>query len=190
MNNLYAIRKDLPKYKVLDLDILDITRNVPDEINLDSVYDFSQMNYAMAEWWKAPDTRYISTANAGAAAVPDISCWVDATLTLSPKAYRLLNDSLKDYGEFLPVSVAGESHYIFNCLTLGLPKEDKCTFNNEEGMQAGPKYLEFDQSASEFLVFKTPIENCLTLFCNERFKQIVESFGLRGAIFDDDLIVS
>jgi hypothetical protein len=32
----------MSKYKMLDLDMLDVTRNLPDNIDLDSVYDFSQ----------------------------------------------------------------------------------------------------------------------------------------------------
>lgn len=190
MSNVFAIRKDIPKYKVLDLDIMDVTRNLPEDIDLDSVYDFSELNTSMASWWVAPDTQYISSAKEAKSLVPDISCWVDATLTLSPKAHRLLKDLLNDFGEFLPVSISGEWHYIFNCFTLGMPNEDLCTFNNEEGMQAGLKHLEFDQSASELIVFKATIENCLTLFCNNRFKDAVESFGLQGVIFDENLIVS
>ncbi|RZK24915.1 MAG: hypothetical protein EOO43_06875 [Flavobacterium sp.] len=190
MNNVFAIRKDIPKYKVLDLDILDITRELPDNIDLDSVYNFSQLNTSMASWWVTTDTKYVSTNNRGDAKDPDISCWIDATLTLSPRAYRLLKDLLSEYGEFLPVSISGELHYIFNCFSEGEPIKEACVFNNEEGMQAGLKYLEFDKSVSNLVVFKTKIESCLTLFCNNRFKEIVESFGLNGVIFDENLVTA
>jgi hypothetical protein len=185
----YAIRKDIPDYQVLDLDLLDVTRNLPDGIDLDSVYDFSQLNTAMASWWETPETRYISTRSAKAQ-IPDISCWIDATLVLSPKAYRLLKDSLKDSGEFLPVEVAGELHYIFNCFALGKPDEEHCTHNGEEGMEAGLKQLELDSSASTLLVFKVQLENCQTLFCSDRFKEVVETFGLHGIYFDEELVIA
>lgn len=183
----FAIRKDIPDYQVLDLDLLDVTRNLPDGIDLDSVYDFSQLNTSMASWWNTPETRYISTGSAKAQ-IPDISCWIDATLVLSPKAHRLLKDSLEAYGEFLPVEVKGELHYIFNCFALGKPDEEKCVFNQEEGMEAGLKHLELDPSASTLLVFKVQLENSLTLFCSDRFKEVVESFGLHGIYFDKKLV--
>ena len=104
----YAIRKDLPDYQVLDLDLMDVTRNLPDGVDLDSVYDFSQLNTAMISWWQTPETRYISTSSKKAQ-IPDISCWIDATLVLSPRAYRLLKDTLSNSGELLPVQV-GEEH--------------------------------------------------------------------------------
>ena len=185
----YAIRKDIPNYQVLDLDLLDVTRNLPDGIDLDSVYDFSLLNTAMASWWNTPETRYISTGSTKAQ-IPDISCWIDATLVLSPKAHRLLKDSLEAYGEFLPVDVKGELHHIFNCFALGKPDEEKSVFNQEEGMEAGLRHLELDSSASALPIFKVELENCLTLFCNEWFKNIVTSFELKGITFNQDLIVS
>lgn len=190
MNNVFAIRKDIPKYKVLDLNILDITRDLPDTIDLNSIYDFSQLNTAMASWWITPDTQYVGTSKQAKAIVPDISCWVDATLTLSPRAYRLLKDLLGECGEFLPVSISGELHYIFNCFSEGEPNKEACIFNDEEGMQAGLKYLEFENSVTNLVVFKTTIENCLTLFCTSRFKDIVESFELNGVVFDENLVVA
>lgn len=190
MNKIFAIRKDSPTYKALDLDILDVTRNLPDNIDVDSIYDFSQLNTSMASWWDMPDTQYIDYYGEGKSLIPDISCWVDATLVLSPKAHRLLKDLLNDSGEFLPVSISGETHYIFNCFTLGEVNEEACTFNNEEGMQAGLKHIEFKESAKELIIFKATIEGCLTLFCNQRFRDMVESFELQGIIFDEALIVA
>lgn len=190
MNTIFAIRKDIPDYQVLDLDLMDVTRDLPDDIDLDSVYDFSQLNTSMTSWWKTPETRYIDTNQKNKSETPDISCWVDASLVLTPKAFRLLKDSLAPHGEFLPVMVAQELHYIFNCFTFGKADENSCVFNNEEGMQAGLKHLEFDQTTANLIVFKAEIENGLTLFCSSRFKEIVESFDLHGIVFDTNLIVS
>lgn len=190
MNNVFAIRKDIPKYKVLDLNILDITRDLPDTIDLNSIYDFSQLNTSMESWWVTPDAQYVSTSKQANAVVPDVSCWVDATLTLSPRAHRLLKSLLNEYGEFLPVSISGELHYIFNCFVEGEANKEACVFNDEEGMQAGLKYLEFDDSVKDLVVFKTKVESCLTLFCTSRFKEIVELFELNGVIFDENLIVA
>lgn len=190
MSQIFAIRKDIPDYQVLDLDLMDITRHLPESVELDSVLDFSELNTSFAEWWPKPETRYVNSYGSKTAITPDISCWVDATLVLSPKAYRLLKDSLIELGEFLPVEVFGEVHYIFNCFQIAEPDEDACEYNEEEGMRAGLKHLEFSPNATELLLFKSRAECCLTLFCNERFKDIIESFDLRGVIFDTDLIVA
>ncbi len=189
MNQIFAIRKDIPKYQVLDLGLTDITRHLPDDADLDSVFDFSELNTQLTPWWKIPETRYVSV-DKNKALRPDISCWVDATLVLSPKAHRLLNDTFSHSGEFLPVEVNGEVHFIFNCFTWVEVNEGACQFNEEEGMEAGLKYLEFASSVADLLVFKAKIECGLTLFCSERFKQIVESFDLKGIIFDDNLIIA
>lgn len=189
MNQIFAIRKDIPDYQVLDLGLTDITRHLPDSADLDSVFDFSELNTPLTPWWKTPETRFIN-ADKSKGLKPDISCWVDATLVLSPKAYRLLNDTFRDSGEFLPVEIGGEMHFIFNCFKWGEVNENACEFNQEEGMQAGLKYLEFAPSAADLLIFKARIEGGLTLFCSQRFKDIVESFDLKGIVFDDDLIIA
>lgn len=189
MSHIFAIRKDLPTYQVLDLDLLDATRNVPDTVDLDSVYDFSLRNTPMLEWWEAPETKFISVES-GKSQVPDISCWIDASLVLSPKAYRILKDSLSAMGEFLPVSICEEVYYIFNCFQLADANEETSVFDEEAGYRAGLKHLEFDERASDLLVFKTKSENCLTLFCSQRFKEIVESCELRGIVFDEDLVIA
>ena len=186
---IFAIRKDLPDYQVLDLELTDITRHLPDDADLDSVLDFSELNTPLAPLWKTPETRYINT-NKNHALRPDISCWIDATLVLSPKAYRLFKDSLQNEGEFLPVEIDNETYYIYNCFSWGEVNSEASHFNNEEGMRAGLKYLEFKPSASERLVFKAKEEGGLTLFCSERFKHLTESFQLHGIIFDPNLIVA
>lgn len=188
MNEIFAIRKDLPRYQVLDLGLTDITRHLPDSVDLDSVFDFSELNTPLTQLWQTPETRYVNS-DKKQGLQPDISCWVDATLVLSPKAYRLLKDVLQDTGEFLAVKIIGETHYIYNCFTWGEVNEGACQFNDEEGMLAGLKHLEFKSNASNLLVFKAEIERGLTLFCGERFKEVVESFELHGIIFDENLIV-
>lgn len=189
MSHIFAIRKDIPKYQILDLDLLDITRNLPNDVDLDAVYDFSLQNTSMTQWWNAPETKYVNVEKSKAQA-PDISCWVDATLVLSPKAYRLLKDSIATIGEFLPVTIGSETHYIFNCLQLAEANEEKTMFNDADGYRAGLEHLEFRDETKDKLLFKSKTENCLTLFCNERFKDIVEAFELRGIMFDKDLIVA
>ena len=127
-HKIYAIRKDAPKYKQLDLSILDITRHVPEEIDLDDIYDFSLKNTEMSEWWETPETKYIDYTGEPPGLIPDISVWIDATLVLSPKADRVIGELLKTTGEFLPVLIGKETYYLFNCLTVGEVDEANSKF--------------------------------------------------------------
>lgn len=55
-------------------------------------------------------------------------------------------------------------------------------------MQLGLSHLAFKDRLSENLIFKTPLESCLTLFYTDKLIEIIESFELTGIIFDSNLI--
>ena len=57
-----------------------------------------------------------------------------------------------------------------------------------DGNVFGLESLVFKESASELLAFKSKLQSCLTLFCNEQFKEAVESFELSGIVFDSNLM--
>ena len=190
MNNIYAIRNDGIKFLDLDLEILDVTRNAPDSIDEDDIIDFSLNNTAMKSWWKTPETKFMNVDGEGEpnSPIPDVSIWIDASLVLTPKAYRLLGDLLKSSGEFLPVSAGDETYYIFNCFVFGEEDENKSKYEVVDGNVFGLESLVFKESASELLAFKSKLQSCLTLFCNEQFKEAVESFELSGIVFDSNLM--
>jgi hypothetical protein len=100
----------------------------------------------------------------------------------------LLGEILEPFGEFLPLLVDGEAYYLFNCFSIGDADESKCEFEYHDGMKLGIKRLEFKPDASDNLIWKTPIESCMTLFCSDRFKEIIKSFELTGLRFDTKLI--
>ena len=188
MSQVFAIRDDGEKFKELDLEILDVTRHAPDDSEFDHIIDFCLHNTAMKSWWKAPNTEFIGAEIEPPLPIPDISRWIDSSLVLSPKAYRILGEMLLDSGEFLPVFIEDETFYIFNCFVEGEADEEKSEFNYAGDMQMELKTLEFKPSASELLVFKTKLESCLTLYCGGRFKDAVETYDLTGIIFDEKLI--
>jgi len=188
MPEIYAIRNDGVKFQELDLELRDVRRSRPDHIPLDDVLQFHIRNTALKSWWATPHTEFVNLTGNSTASIPDISEWVDSTLVLSPKAYRLLGDLLLSSGEFLPVVAKGETYYIFNCFIIGDVEDDKSEYEYHEDVRLGLISLEFKDSASKNLIFKTPVESCLTLFCNQRFKEIVESFELTGIQFDTELI--
>lgn len=188
MNKVFAIRNDSYAFQELDLQIDDIIESRPTDVDEDSVLDFSLSNCAMADWWPTPSTEFLPIDNDPNAAIPDLSKWIDSSLVLSPKAYRLLGDTLIEWGELLPITVKGEIFYIFNCLTFGEVRKELCEKNYYEGEELGIKTIVFnDEDVSEKLVFKTNYNSCFELYCGERLKDILEGFGLSGVVFSTKL---
>lgn len=190
MTTVYAIRND-PNYQELDLDMLDILHNAPEDMDPGELLDFSIENMRLASWWVAPETRFTPVEGRPGACIPDIQHWLNATLLFSPKAYRYLGELLKDSGEFLPVNILGEEepYQIFNCQVEGEIDQEGSQFREMEGTQPALTHLVFENAAKDLLAFKSNVENCLTVFCTDQFKSAVESFGLEGISFDTDLIL-
>jgi len=176
---IYKLKTDTPHYKELDLVIDDFIESRPENTTEDAIFDFALENTQMADWWPTPDTELIgSQANMK---TPDISLWVDASLVLSPRAYRLLGDTLKPSGEFLPITVGKEVFYIFNCLITTEADEDASeieTFNGE--VVSVTKVAFKPESIESKLIFKSPFQGCLSLYCSEYLITLINDFELLG----------
>jgi len=182
---IYAVRNARdPYYSELGLDLLDLLHIAPEDLSTQQVINFAQHNTAMAEWWKLPKGR-ISPQEAG---TPDISVFGGSGLILSPSAHRLLTDSLSPYGELLPVLIEGEKYCLFNCLTFAKEDESNTQFEYDGDQPLWLNHLAFKPDASEKFIFKSKMQKGLTPFCSKRFKDVVESFELKGLWFDEKLI--
>jgi hypothetical protein len=185
---VYAINNDGYKFQELDLTIDDVIDYRPAEVDENLVLDFSIENYAMADWWPTPDTEFVAIDESEGAAIPDLSYWIDASLVLSAKSFRLLGDVLKPWGEFLPLSVRGETYYIFNCLTLVNVNEEKSEKLLYGGEEAGIKSIVFENNEiADKIIFKTRYNSCFNLYCTEYLKNIIEDYDLSGVIFSEKL---
>ena len=183
----FTIRGNALEYKELDLEIDDFIETFPKEVEEFQVFDFAIENFSMAKYWPSLDSEFVSLNNS--LPIPDISKWINASLVLSPKAYRYLNEVLKPYGEFLPVKIEQENYYIFNCLTL--VEADKTASEKQycDGVEVGIKSLVFHAaSVGDNLIFKCSYQHCIDLFCSERLKNIIQDFGLIGISFDKNLV--
>ncbi len=174
---VFAIRDDGFRYQELDLDINDFVDYFPEKYDYGQCHDFSSENIAMADFWKLMQTDF-RKIEGEENLIPDITTWIDATLLLSPKAHRLLGDTLARYGEFLAIMIDKETYQIFNCLTMAEAIEEK----------SSETHTEFDPArVGDKLIFKTGFQRCLDLFCLPRLKTLVEEFDLKGIIFDEHL---
>lgn len=160
----YAIRRDGYDYQELDLEIDDFVEIFPEDIDYNAIHDFSVGNLSLAQYWKPLKTGF-SEIQGEKNLIPDICNWINATLFLSPKAYRFLKETLNPFGEFLPVFIGNDTYYIFNCLTI---------VNGDVSAE----------SIKDKLIFKVPEQLCIDIYCTDRLKNAIESFDLRGVIFE------
>lgn len=189
MNKIYAIRNEGFNFQEFDLDVDDFIDLAPEQYDDLVIHNFSYHNLALLPWWKPISSGFRQITGVPASPIPDIGCWNDATLILSPGAYEALFSSLRDFGEFLPVSVNGDIYYIFNCLTFG--KVDEANSEQEiiDGQVMSIKKLQFDMNdVQEKTAFKTKYNHCMNIFCDANLKQAVESHQLKGIIFSDHLV--
>jgi len=185
----YLIKNDGYKFQEFDLEIEDILDFIPDEHDIIDIYDFSLKNMSLKKCWGKIETGFTAIDDDPKATIPDISCWIGATLILSSKAYNILNPLLGSYGEFLPVQCYGDTFYIYNCLTLGKVDELQSKQRFFESEVIGVIKLTFETNdISSKPIFKTTYTNCLDIFCNQNIKNIVQENELTGVIFSEDLI--
>lgn len=187
MSQFYTVRNIDYVFKELDLNTLDVLGDNDKNIDLDIILDFNSKTTPLEPYWPKLATEFIAGESQNSP-IPDISYWLEASLVLSPRAYRLLGDSLKQCGELLPVEAEGETYYIFNCLTVGEDDKDNCSFKQVEGIDFELERLTFKDSNLDYFIFKSEMDSYRNLFCSERFKQAVEKFGLTGISFDESLI--
>lgn len=193
---LYAIRNDNYKYKELSLNTADVACHAPEDVHVTDVIGYHHRNTAMRSWWPHVETSFKDIHGVPKEEIPDISLWTGgsgSSLVLSPKAFRMLKDMLAPLGEFLPVIIKDEKYedqtfHIFNCLILADADESQTEYEYVDGVQFGLKHIGFTNAVADLLVFKSHVNNCMSLFCGERFKAAVESFELAGVVFDENLI--
>lgn len=180
---IYAVRScRSPYFRELDLNTMDIINFKPSSIHMDDVLEAALRNTEMAAWWDRPEVSFTP----GSEEVPDISVWLDSMLLLSPKAHRLLFDILKDYGEFLPILVGDDEYFLYNCLTFCEEASTEGEYQDDQLIMLTS--LKFADSAESKTIFKSKIEHGMTPYCNQQFKNAVESFELKGLSFDIDLV--
>jgi len=188
MSKIYVIENDFRNFQSLDLETFDLVIHKPKHIPLDDVLHFSQRNTRFSEWWYTPETKHIKNEGSINPTIPDLAHWHRGTLVLSPRAHRLLGETLAQSGELLPVIVRDETFYIYNCFVFGEEDKEKTKFSymNDEPFELVA--LEFTPETAENLLFKSKSESS-SLFCNEQFKQLVEANELTGIEFNETLLM-
>lgn len=169
---VYKIENDGFRFQELDLEVFDFQRHFPDDISTLELFQFSENNLSLAKYWPEMSTGF-SPIEGGENLLPDISCWIGATLLLAPKAFRLLGELFSQCGEFLPIFIEGEKYQIFNCLTV-------CEATNYSSGK-----LNFSSDCgNKYVAFKPQKEVDFHLYCTEMLKDAIDAFELKGISFE------
>lgn len=185
----YRIKPDLKTYGWFEFDYQKMLK----VLGRKTYSGFTQRDGSLAEHWtdfegrfEAPDGEFAPLAT------PDISTWsAGPHLLLSPKAYDLLQAILAPWGEFLDAPSNGTHYRVFNCRTTRPANPITSKAKLEDGVQVVLESLNFKPSQIDGApVFKTDFDYHASLYCDEQFKDLIESHGLKGLTFRADLATS
>ncbi len=115
---------------------------------------------------------------------PDITTWNGANLLLTPKTYNYLKEHLESHGEFLPITIDEQGHYLFNCMNVVTTDKSQSEADIVNDLWMGVKSIEFEkETVYNNLIFKTRFDRCSSLYCGQEFKNLIELSALEGLIF-------
>lgn len=144
--------------------------------------------------WVVPDASFYATANYlnDKVSVPDITTWLSGNIVINKNVYELLNDKLKQSGEFLPVKVEGIDYYIFN--TLKVIQDEYINTSKaievvDLGVDVGLENIGFSTEGLDgAFLFKSSTDHCLYSYCTEDFKILLQNHNLNGLLFEEIII--
>lgn len=121
----------------------------------------------------------------GSKDIPDISRTSGFDLVLSGNAYKALQPSLSDCGEFLGVLINGEKYHLFRCL-------NKIKTVDENNSQIGDfkeviKLAFKPEDTKNQIIFANKFGINRSLYCDDSLKSLIDSSSLTGIIFSKDL---
>lgn len=176
-------RIEAPKntHEVIDFDVLSMAEMLGDK-DFKLVRRLSNSNVSIVDRWVKPscgsNKKYKSKNEPS-----DVSLW-GSFLLLSPLAYKSLSPELSAHGEFLTINLSGKDWWLFNCLALGAESLAECVTH-----QAELEKLVFDESKlADKLIFKSALEGCKTLFCDDRLKIAMTQLPVCGVNFNTNLV--
>ena len=181
---IYRIHPDRLNYRLITIS----TEEVLDKLGEEYPFHIDPTPKPYKAIWSALEVDFYDSSDSGTASeLPDITA-SNGKLFLNAKAYEKLHLLLEPHGEFLPVTYGKNEGYVFNCLSLaesvdGLDK--KLSIKNEYGDLQSLAFHE-DKMLSTAL-FRSEFDDYMGFFCTDKFKDVVESAGLKGVTFSIDL---
>ncbi|MGR5271335.1 hypothetical protein ACPV4S_05855 [Vibrio alginolyticus] len=181
--------KNLPgKYQYFDLDPLALSKQLGKNGILTRIMRSELAFEPLLPYWGRVSHHFSSPAPK-VTAIPDVSLWGSNFLVISQQVYDVIGSELAPYGEFLPITCSGEPYYAFNCLVCGQEDETLTEKRYLDGYEDGLESLAFvEDSVKDKLLFRSKMQGGSTLFCTQKFKDLLSNHHLLGLRFDEDLL--
>jgi len=139
--------------------------------------------------WYAPSAEF-TPSDSGSTTLPDITQWNDTDLIISKKAKESLDNTLKDLGEYYPLSGECKDYLLFNpvlrvgndIIDLDLTK----SIYFDDGSWDRLETLIFNKKSDTLspALFTIEIDRGVNLYCTDSFKDDIEKNGMQGLIFE------
>ncbi|MCO1336507.1 hypothetical protein MO867_19425 [Microbulbifer sp. OS29] len=188
----YKISFDHIGYLNLSIDLEELMFTVGDSLGgMKAFKTYSWDNKALSEIWEDVGGTFVKVNGLKHTERPDITTWNGANLVLSQKAHSALSKDLAPHGEFLPITLDGAPYIIFNCLNAISADKSVSEADIQNDLWMGVKSIGFtEEDVDQNLIFKTKFDRCVTLYCGDRFKSLVEDANLKGINFLEDLVAA
>ncbi|MDW1664891.1 hypothetical protein R7F06_18000 [Vibrio sp. Vb2656] len=185
--SIYQVRNLNRYFKVLEHDPFQRAIDAGDDALLDRLFNEPVRAQGLADVWVEESVEFTAHYKTSVK-TPDISVW-GASLVLTPRAVEVLKPYIESDGEFLPIVIDGEKFQVFNVMSFG--EEDKEHTKHEyiDEHPVGLVSLKFvESSVADKYVFKSLMEGCELLYCDDKLKNLCNEHDLRGVEFDLDLL--
>ena len=186
MTQYYRIQPEQDKYMRFELDNYDFLDK------LGEIFELSDFGKPMQQQWQPVKGKFYPKAG-GITAAPDISTWQTDLLVLNQKAYDCLKKTLQPFGELLPVEVESDTCYLFNVLTRledDVIDTESSEYEYYEEEAVGFRVLNFNEKniPEDKLLFCVRNDFAYNIYCDDRFKNLIDEKGLCGLYFNTTLI--
>ena len=181
--SIYSISQNVEAFLFFAIDDIDVYEKM-DNFNIDG---FGQ---ALEFRWVAPKSEFLES-DSDFKVMPDMSQWTGSDLVLSSNAKNTLSNILGNLGEYLELAGKAKDYCLFNpTQRIGNEivnlKETKSSYFDDGSWKQIEKLVFNKEAGSQVpAVFTIGMDSGTTLFCNQAFKDTVESNNLKGLIFSE-----
>lgn len=155
-----------------------------DEKEWDRFMEYQFDGRALKESWKSFEVKEIEEIRRG-----DLPCLFGAILVFSNKAINVLSDFLNGNAETLPISYDKEDYFIINVTNvkdcIDYDKADVKRFKSSGKIMRFIKYAFIPERVKDEHIFKIDGYSKGCVFVSDKFKNVVESNGLQGFLFEE-----
>lgn len=187
--NVYKILPDYEHYCSFSLPMKNLYMALGGKVPLKQLMHFYKHNLLLGDNWNDIKASFVSIEEVTSGnEIPDVTTWSRGALVFSEKALAVF-DWLGDLGELLPVTTENGRYWIFNCTTIAQADEANSQRLVDYGQVMDVDKLAFlPGSVGGKDIFKTDYDGFRNIFCSDRFKSELESAGLKGLLFSENLV--